>query len=260
MSETLQLYWQPGCTSCLRTREFLAEHAIPFESFNVRENSDALERLDALGLRSVPVLLRGDQHVFAQDLDEVAAFVGVPLHRERLNTGQLLARLQQLLEVTAELTQVIPVERQAERLPGRERTWLDLAYHIPMIVTAFLDAAEGGVLSYDYYERTPAGPDRSVQRVAMIGRAVGVRLLHWSENCSGATATADQMLTTYFGNRSLSLVLERTAWHVAQHCRQLEELLSGVAGVLPVRRLTAAMLAGLPLPQNVWDAELTRRP
>jgi glutaredoxin len=255
MADTLQLYWQPGCTSCLRTREFLNAHAIAFDSFNVRENNGALERLQSRGLRSVPVLLRGDQHVFAQDLDEVATFVGVALQRERLGTAELLLRLEQLLQVATELTLAVPIERQRERLPGRERSWLDLAYHIPMIVTAFLDAAEGGALTYDYYERTPAPADQSIERIAAIAEATRSRLAAWRRaNFSGAELDS-RMLTTYFGSRELPVVLERTTWHVAQHCRQLESLIARGAGSPATPRLTPALLAGLPLPQNVWDPE-----
>ncbi len=255
MADALQLYWQPGCTSCLRTREFLNAHAIAFDSFNVLENNGALQRLQSLGLRSVPVLLRGDQHVFAQDLDEVAAFVGVALQRERLGTAELLRRLEQFLQIASELTLAVPVERQRERLPGRERSWLDLAYHIPMIVSAFLDAAEGGALSYDYYERTPAPADQSIVRIASIAQAMRTRLAAWRRANVAGPALDGRMLTTYFGSRGLPVVLERTTWHVAQHCRQLESLIAGGAGSPATPRLTPAMLAGLPLPQNVWDPE-----
>ncbi|MCB1625044.1 MAG: glutaredoxin family protein, partial [Pseudomonadales bacterium] len=75
MADQLQLYWQPGCTSCLRTREFLMENGVDFESINVRSDGAALRSLAARGLRSVPVLLRGEHYVLAQDLDEVARFV-----------------------------------------------------------------------------------------------------------------------------------------------------------------------------------------
>jgi arsenate reductase-like glutaredoxin family protein len=29
------VYWQPGCTSCLRTKEFLAKHGVAYVSRNV---------------------------------------------------------------------------------------------------------------------------------------------------------------------------------------------------------------------------------
>ncbi len=62
-------------------------------------------------------------------------------------------------------------------------------------------------------------------------------------------------LDTYYGTRPLHAVLERTAWHVAQHARQLDLVLgrSGVSGHMP---LPAALLADLPLPKDAWDAEV----
>ncbi|MFT4822714.1 MAG: arsenate reductase-like glutaredoxin family protein, partial [Cryomorphaceae bacterium] len=35
MSNTFQVYWAPGCTSCLRTKEFMNQNGIEFESINV---------------------------------------------------------------------------------------------------------------------------------------------------------------------------------------------------------------------------------
>ena len=34
----IKAYWQPGCTSCLRMKEFLARHGVPFVSINVLED------------------------------------------------------------------------------------------------------------------------------------------------------------------------------------------------------------------------------
>jgi len=50
-------------------------------------------------------------------------------------------------------------------------------------------------------------------------------------------------------------VLERTTWHVAQHARQLERLLE-LRGITPDPRLAPSLLTGLPLPEDVWDAEV----
>jgi hypothetical protein len=47
-------------------------------------------------------------------------------------------------------------------------------------------------------------------------------------------------------------VLERTAWHCAQHTRQLMMLLE-MLDIAPNGPLTPADLAGLPLPEKVWD-------
>ena len=31
----LKVYWQPGCSSCLKAKEFLIEHGIEFQSINL---------------------------------------------------------------------------------------------------------------------------------------------------------------------------------------------------------------------------------
>jgi hypothetical protein len=52
----------------------------------------------------------------------------------------------------------------------------------------------------------------------------------------------------------MQVVLERTAWHPAQHTRQLMLILDTL-DIEPDGRLTAADLAGLPLPDKAWDNE-----
>ena len=89
---TLTVYWQPGCTSCLRTKEFLREHGVEFESVNVREDPQAMERLAALGARSVPVVARGDAFVYGQDLATVARFAGIEAGLQRLDVPVLVSR------------------------------------------------------------------------------------------------------------------------------------------------------------------------
>jgi hypothetical protein len=50
-------------------------------------------------------------------------------------------------------------------------------------------------------------------------------------------------------------VLERTTWHVAQHCRQLDFLVRYVGAVAP-DALRTEDLVGLPVPAGVWDPEI----
>jgi hypothetical protein len=47
-------------------------------------------------------------------------------------------------------------------------------------------------------------------------------------------------------------VVERSSWHSAQHLRQLMALLERW-GIAPDKPVTAADLAGLPLPEGVWQ-------
>jgi glutaredoxin len=259
MTDRLALYWQPGCTSCLRTKEFLLERGLDFESINVLERPEALAELTRKGLRTVPVLTSGDRVCLAQDIDEVAAFVGVDLARVRLPVDVLAARLTALLETARAHARQLPRDRLETALGKRSRTWLDLSFHIPMIATAFLDAIDGGALTYEHYERVPVGPNRTLAHVDDVAADALDRLRSWRGSVAREAEpdSAGRWLTTYYGVRPLWAVLERTTWHVAQHCRQLESLLADACGEPPLPRLDQALLAGLPLPQSVWDRETT---
>ena len=60
-ASVIKAYWQPGCTSCLRMKEFLTKHGVPFVSVNVLEDKDAFAELAMLGIRSVPIVRRGKE-------------------------------------------------------------------------------------------------------------------------------------------------------------------------------------------------------
>lgn len=249
----LRVYWQPGCTSCLRAKEFLAAHGIGFESINVRVRPEAAAELAALGLRTVPVIARGTHFVLGQDIDELARFVGISEARQRLPPDELVTRLGALLAVAGGLLEAMPPGRLATRLPQRERTWLDLGFHVAMIVQGLLDAARGGALTWEHFERrapaawTEAGP------VCDLLRATAGDLAVWWRRARGQPAA---ILATYAGPQSTHVLLERSTWHVAQHCRQIEYLVHEVACVSDAPRLTADLLAGVPVPAAVWDREI----
>jgi glutaredoxin len=253
MEPDLTVYWQPGCTSCLRTKEFLREHGIAFRSVNVRAEPQAMAELAELGVASVPVVRRGADFVFGQDLSAVAAFIGVRYSAERLPPALLIERLCRLLEAGAAFTRALPPEQAETLIPGRaDRAYLDLGYHMAMIVRGFLDAAEGGALSFEHFERRPPKDARNTASVATTMDGQRAAIARWWRNASGNLPTT---LKTYYGEQPLHGVLERTAWHVAQHARQLEHICVTL-GVAGETRLSARELDGLPLPDAVWDKEI----
>ena len=248
------VYWQPACTSCLKAKEFLAHHGIDFESINVRETPVAKDQLAALGARSVPVIVRGNDWTYAQDLDDVARFIGVDReHESRLPIDVLASRVSRLLSAIIRFTERLPESSLEQVLPGRsDRAAIDLAWHVPMIVAGFLAAAKGGRLTFDFFERRPAGADRSRAAVIATQRAYESMFSSWWRSAQGQLPYA---VDTYYGRRPFATVLERTAWHVAQHARQLEFLVR-LGGVDTGESLTDAELGGLPLPEGVWDPEV----
>lgn len=256
-SGVLTLYWQPGCTSCLRAREYLEKNGIPYASVNVLADPGARDALRRLGARTVPLLVRDGRWVSAQDPAELARFVGLPWPGRRLEIGELLVRLETLLEVAARFAAIWPAQRLGEQLPGRDRTHADLLYHVAMIVEGLLDAAEprdGGMLTYEHFERRPQPPDVDPARLA--GRLLATRASLAALRARAAALGPAVTVETYYGRRPIHEVIERTAWHVAQHLRQIEHLAREVLRLSAAPALGAELLAGLPLPQRVWDAEI----
>ena len=248
-----RLYWQPGCTSCLRTKEFLISHGIQFESINIRENLRAMAELEVLGVHSVPLITRGTEYVYAQELLDVAQFVGVPFESAPLPRQELVYKLDRILAAAQRYLGQLPPDRLDAKLPGRTRTYLDLAYHLFVIPTAFLDAARGGELTEEHFTRKPPDDVRCAEAARQFGETVREDLRGWW-NETGVDEFPDE-LRTYYGRQPAHKVLERTCWHTAQHCRQLMAVLEQL-GIDPDRPLGATELDGLPLPEQTWDSEV----
>ncbi len=187
------------------------------------------------------------------DLADVANLLGVaPPDAARLAPGDLVARLETVLAATGRYLRQIPDPRLGDGLPGRDRSLRELGHHVFVVAEAFLDVTRGGVLTAERLATPPAEWMRTGADLDRFGAGVRARLGDW---WSGAGETdCEAPAATYYGPQTLHQVLERTAWHAAQHARQLMMML-GTLGIEPDRPLGAADLAGLPLPEKVWDDE-----
>ena len=56
-----------------------------------------MDELAARGIKSVPVVMKDDRFVFAQELDDLASFVGLALDRTRLAPAELVEKLDLIL-------------------------------------------------------------------------------------------------------------------------------------------------------------------
>ncbi|MBI1775518.1 MAG: glutaredoxin [Proteobacteria bacterium] len=248
--ERVTLYWQPGCTSCLRTKEFLKASGVDFISVNVHDDAEGMEALHRMGPRTVPVVARGDRFVFAQVLDDVATFLGIAHNSNRLSPAALVSRLDGVLSAAERYLRQLPDDRLETLLPRRKRTYRELGYHIFRIPAAFLEVTEGIAFSAASANLLPPAEIRTVADIVGYGVGVHRGLSTWWVGTDDRECRRE--VETYYGLKPLHLVLERTAWHSAQHTRQLMMVL-GLLDIEPDRPLAAADLAGLPLPENVWD-------
>jgi len=253
-TERVRVFWQPGCTSCLRTKEFLTRHGVDYESINVHGNDAALAELAKLGARSVPIVARGKKFVFAQTIGDVIGFLGLEVKpQECLSPEALMAKLDLVLSAAARYVRQIPQAELDKPFRNRNRPIRALAHHVFRIVEGFLESMQDGrVLTYERIMQDTAPSRGTAEDIARYGEDVLQRATAWW--AAYPDKTCARPMATYFGEHPVHVVLERTVWHPAQHTRQLMLILESL-GIAPERALGAADLAGLPLPEKAWDED-----
>jgi DinB superfamily len=199
----------------------------------------------------VPILSRGDEWVFAQNLGHVVKFLGL---NEKtgpvLSPDQLIARIDLILSTAVRLIPQMPDAHLTTEVPNRPRSYKTLAYHIFQIQDVLLAVAKGATLSYEILATPPPGSLHTFADIAAFGDQVRTNLVTWW--AAKPDKAGKEPVETYYGPQTLHETMERATWHSGQHVRQWIMLL-GMAGVTPDRPLTPEDYAGLPMPMNAWD-------
>ncbi len=251
----IKVYWQPGCSSCLKTKEFLIANGVEFESVNVLDSETGFQELEALGVRLVPIVARGNQWANGAVFRDVAKVAGFEWGgHEMLAPGDMLARIDGILTGARRFAAQIPDDQLDDMLPGRPRSYRQLAYHVFNIPDVFLDHVEHDA-PYTYESLLSVLPDGmdSKDDLLAYGDGVKARLNNWWAS-AGKDFDFTQPGNVYYGDVTMHEVFERTGWHSGQHTRQIMLTLSKL-GIDPDQPLTDADFAGLPMPKEVWDNE-----
>jgi hypothetical protein len=212
------------------------------------------EQLLKLGSRTVPVLAKRDQYIFCQNLEDVAEFVGLegtghtPLPPETLITKWIA-----VLRAAQRYLRQIPDERLVERvIQNRDRSIRLMGHHIFRIGEAFLETAVDDVEYWANNANIPPeeGNFTTAEEIACYGDSIIERLEDWWTKLEDKSC--QQKVKTFYGTPPMHQLFERSTWHSAQHTRQMIAVLERV-GIEPDRPLSAEDLAGLPLPERLWD-------
>jgi len=202
-------------------------------------------------MRGVPVVARGEMCIYAQDLAAVGGLAGIDYDGPaRLPAGTLVRKYLRVIEASLAFAAKIPVDRLQDKLPGRDRSYLELANHIVEIAAGFIRVSEGEAFEGRVADATPE-PTMALNALKIYADTVTGDLRAWA-NTRDTSADA-RAVDTYYGPQTLHAVLERCTWHSAQHARQLMMVLA-LLGIAPEDPLTTDDLAGLPLPAEGWDS------
>jgi hypothetical protein len=201
----------------------------------------------------VPVLARRGQYVFGQNIDDVAEFVGLQGDHVPLPPHELVGKWLNVYGAVQRYVRQFPRERLEERvIDTRDRSIRIMSHHIFRIGEAFLETAvEGAEFTAAAANVPPAdGTFTTGDEIAGYGASVARRIEQWWAGCSDKSCKGK--VKTFFGPQPVHMLLERSTWHSAQHARQLVAVLERF-DIEPKGRLTTDDLAGLPLPERLWE-------
>ncbi|MCE9641683.1 MAG: DinB family protein [Betaproteobacteria bacterium] len=225
-----------------------------FEAVDVLNDPGGRDRLLALGVRNLPVVARGKEYVMGQNLEDVAKFVGIDTGHKRLPPAEILEKWIVALKAAQRYMPQFPTARINESVVhNRERPARLLGHHVFCIVETYLTAVTQKIEYSPMNTNVPAEDENKYPTgadIARYGDGVITRLREWWE--ANKNISFEQLVPTSYGDQSLHEVFERSAWHSAQHVRQLADVLERW-GIPPDGKLSAADLKGLPLPERIWE-------
>jgi hypothetical protein len=220
---------------------------------DVLNNAEGRELLlNKYGLRRVPVLAKGDKYAIGQMIEPFAKLAGISLSgAEQLSPEQLYEKYGKIFAAGRRYARQFSLEQLNERvIPNRPRVIRTLCFHVFRIGEAFLEAWDGAEYSQGIADAEPIAALQAGDEIAAYGARVWTRYESWWRGLEDRKL--NRVLKTYYGDTSAHRVFERCTWHSAQHCRQLVAVLERM-GIKPDRPLTTADLAGLPLPERLFE-------
>ena len=220
------------------------------------EDKSAWDEMAPFGIKMVPVVTRGMEWANGQILRDVARVAGVDLGEQTmLAPAELARRIGIILTAEQRFFGQMPEEKMQGQVPGRPRSFANLAWHTFNVIDAWLElVVDGKPLILGVYSRNaPAGADSKAAIIA-YGADVQKRFDAWWQT-QGPHLDYDEKADVYYGEQSLHDFLERTTWHAGQHTRQMMMILDSFMGIMPRQPLGPEMWKDLPMPEKVWDDE-----
>src|SRR6201996_4419567 len=167
-----------------------------------------------LGARSLPILSRGDEFVFAQNIAQVVKFL--KLNEKAgpvLSPAQLHERMEMYIDSALRMIPQMPDENLEMMAPGRPRAYGRLAHHMFRICEAFTEVA-GGKFFAAGMPGEVLDPAEMASTAALVkyGQGVKAKVENWWATTPDKEAKAE--VDTYYGRQQLHEVMERATWHI----------------------------------------------
>lgn len=159
------------------------------------------ERLLAHGTRKVPLLARNGKYVFAENLENVAAFVGLgSTGHTPLPPPQLYAKWHHVLRAAQRYVHQMPEAAMADRaIPNRDRAIRLVCHHVFRIAEAFEETMTQGTEYWEWHAQKEPEPGTmlTAEEIARYADGVITRLERWWESLEDKSGR--QPVKTYMG-------------------------------------------------------------
>lgn len=179
------------------------------------------------------------------NLGKVAELLGLDFDSSPLlDPTQLLERLDRFLLAIDAVAPKVSSQVLDKKLPGRDRTVLQLLHHTADVAMSFTvdeEISQAEHISEDYALDTSSSLSSLSRKIQFTRTIVQEINIDWQSTAN-----------TPYGLQTKHQVLERCTWHVAQHIRQLEHFIERWQQT--VRGWPSTVdYDGLPLPESIWD-------
>ncbi len=220
------------------------------------EDPAAWDELKPFGIRMLPTVTRGASYANGQILRDVANLVGIELGEQTmLPPAELARRIDIILTGEQRFFGQMPEDKMQGQVPGRPRSFANLAWHTFNVIDAWLEhEVDGRALINGSYARNAPEGKASKADILAYGADVQRRFNAWWAT-QGKDTDFDEAADTYYGEQSKHDFLERTTWHAGQHTRQMMMILETFMGIAPTDPLGPDVWKDLPMPEKVWDDE-----
>jgi hypothetical protein len=146
----------------------------------VLTDADGRAELQRLGARSVPVLSRGDDWVFAQNIGHIVKFLGLnEATGPALSPIQLMERLDLFVRTAIRIVPQMPDQLLPTEVPNRPRSYLALGHHLFRIPQGMLEVAAGATLVDDMLTGGPPADMNTSAALGIYGQQVLAAVHAW---------------------------------------------------------------------------------
>ncbi|HEX3842053.1 MAG TPA: glutaredoxin family protein [Acidimicrobiales bacterium] len=280
-TEAITVYWIPGCGNCTRLKGYLADRGVEFQAVDVQGDLEAFEDMKRAGILSMPSVRVGDRWATGFDLDQVDDLLGLtkdPAGRV-LAIEELVERATGFVDAVCRLALQLPPDHYDDPTPTMDRfaapflfmldgtpyvphhSYKSLVHHIAGHAEKFKRFALvadgihelGFAMEVTGEDAAFGEPEEATPMYRVIAQmaltANDIRAWRW------VTPTCDltRVIGTHYGPQTLHQLLQSMTCSLAQHYRQLNEILVERLGIEPDRPVGEKAFEGLLMPSGVWQ-------